>query len=173
MRSAESSGAVIFSKHFFFVCSACRLFQRAGGLFPSPPFCATTILLTHNHTVRYISFFCALLAGYFSGLAANFPPPLFVPLRYYYSTHNHTVRPRHRCLSPLRCCRRHPLPLVPPAAYCVTVAVIGPPPLPSPLLDRHRAAAAPPAPPPPLHLNVALDVRNLAASLQRGLLPVV
>ncbi len=88
------------------------------------------------------------------------------------STHNNTVRPRHRCHPPLRRCRRHP-PSSPPAAYCVTVAAIGPPPLPSPSLDRHRASAAPPAPPPPLHLNVALDVRNLAVSPQHGLLPVV
>ena len=36
-------------------------------------------------------------------------------------------------------------------------------------MDRHRAAVAPPAPPPPLHLNVALDVHNLAASPPRNM----
>ncbi len=85
-----------------------------------------------------ISFLCVLLTGYFSGLAAYFPPSLFVPLRYYYSTHNNNVRPPHRCLPPLRRCCRHPLPSVPPAAYCVTVAAIGPPLLPSPSLEPHR-----------------------------------
>ncbi len=141
------------------ICSACQT-RRAE--------CSRAVIFSLS-----ISFLCALLAGYFSGPAAYFPPPLFVPLRYCYSTHNSTVRPRHRCLPPLCCCRRHPSPSAPPAAYCVTVAAIRLLPLPSPSLDRHRAAATPPAPLPPLHLNVALDLRNLAASPQHGLLPVV
>jgi hypothetical protein len=117
-------------------------------------------------------FFFALLAGYFSRLTAYFPPSLFSTVIFLFNTT--TLRPHHHCL-PLLCgrCRRHPSPLAPPAAYCVTVAVIGPPPLLSPSLYCHRAAAAPPAQPPPLHLNVALDVHNLAASPQHGLLPVV
>jgi len=100
-------------------------------------------------------------------------PPFFL-LWYFYSTqHTTTLRPCHRCLPPLRQCRHHPLPSAPLAAYCIAIAVIGPPPLPSPSLNHHRAAAAPPAPPPPLHRNVALDVNNLANSPQHGLLPVV
>jgi hypothetical protein len=168
-------GAGHFKKYHVFMCLTPKVIQRPGSE-KSALLAKRGAPMERSGAVIFslsISFLCALLAGYFSGLVAYFPPPLFVPLRYYYSTHNNTVRPRHRCLPPLRCCRRHPSPSAPPAAYCLTIAAIGPLPLPLSSLDRYRAAAAPPALLPPLHLNVALDVHNLAASPQHGLLPVV
>ena len=118
---------------------------------------------------QLIIFFFALLTGCFSGLAAYFPPSFFFAVKFLFNTT--TPRPRHRCLPPLRCCHRHPLRCLPrhiasplpPSDCCHSIAAIGPP----------SSCSAPPAPPPPLHLNVALDVHNLAASPQHGFFPMV
>jgi hypothetical protein len=127
-------------RHYFFspAISLCQKFDK--GLRKAKPWgylvprkgeicsaCKTRSTERSGAVIFSLSFFFCIAYGLFQWAGSLFPSLLFSAVIFLLNTT--TPRPCHRCLPPLRHCHRHTLPLAPPAAYCITVATIGLPPL--------------------------------------------
>jgi hypothetical protein len=102
--STVSISNLIF-EHFFlkFLINTAPSYPCSYQVLMKQEICSTCQMQSMEHSrdmifSLLISLLFALLASYFSGLAAYFPPPLF--LCHYYSNKNTVHRPHHRCLPP-------------------------------------------------------------------------